>query len=794
MHVPITISPLAWPAGADPAPYFAQHTLTWPELVAWFAQCAQTPYESKDVIPLIQYAHTSGAKRADATELHALSLDYDGCTPEQFGQAVAAANALGVAWFGYTSYRHGVYVDPKRPLDTARFRLVFPLARPIPAAHVEAATSALAQLVGVFNSKAPGKPERNPERRWYIPAINPALGSCWFDASAMGLQFANCESLVAAAPVTPADDLPIIDELDQGELVGAKELHSLANKLQRRDAEEHKSNGRAIARALMGEVFAPEGSRNDTTYRICGDIANEFPRAHAETIASLFQAALELQGEPSLSAFVGMLKRQQSIKQSEQARKRREDADREALRAGIRTTAALAAMAREQHCAAASVPLEHLPIILQRANRYWLRRLDQPTYDIARGAEEIGGELLKSYVGAIRVSDDAGKLLPMSRIMADYGCVLDDVAYAYMATSNTWDPQTNALTLRSAKRRKLTPQFSHDVDRWLRALAGLHYRQLEQWLAGILYLDRPAPALYLWGKASAGKSFLALALAALWETPGGSLSEALSDFNACLRNPIVHADEALPARMTFADVREFVTASVRSINEKYGAKLPLRGNVRLLLTANNANLLRLPRNDAHTEDDARAIAMRVLRIKVQDRARDVLAECNTYQWVADHTVARHVLHLHQTVGIDRGRFVVDVQDPEIVSELAGSRYGWFVSWLCGYLDDPGTIETRYMSPAQRLHVRTRDGRLYVHPAALTELAPIEVQRKDHHERERALAYFGAGVVRIGAANYHEIDVEKLLAARGGDVDLALRTLSRWTEDRIGTPRVDATAA
>lgn len=790
---PITLSPLAWSRTQypDPLPLFAQSILTWRELVAWLAQlAATTSVPVKDAIPLVQYAHTTGPDDAHvpADGLHALSLDYDGCTPEQFAHALAAAQALGVAWFGYTSYRHRAYVDPKRPGDTERFRLVFPLAAPCPPARVKAYTTALANLVGQFNSHAPGHSERNPARRWYLPAINPASGSCWFDGACMDRPFLDLASL-PAAPAAPAAPRPsaIVDELDcdQSQLVDAADLVKLAKRLRAIDARPDLQRvGQQIDRMVRGEPFAPKGERGAALVPITGEIADAYPFANADHLASLLEASLWSEGEPT-DDFAAMLRRQQAKKQAEHAAKR-EAAE---LHAAVRAKP-LEQIAPAPAATSVAVP-DGWPVILQKATRFWLRRMNATTFDMLRGAEELGGELLKTYASAIRCSDDTGKLLPLARILADYGQVLEQVAYDYSATSNSWDPGTNTLTLVSARRRALTAQFSPDVDRWLRTLAGDSYALVEQWLAGVLHLDRPSPALYLWGERGCGKSFLALAIADLWETPGGSLEDAMSDFNASLKNPVVVADEHLPQRMSFADVRDFVTRSTRYVNEKYGAKLPLHGCVRLVLTANNADVLRMPRNDAHTEDDARAISQRVLRVRVGSTAGDVLRSFDTHQWLRDHTVARHVLWLHERVAISAGRFVVDSDNPAIVSELAAARYGWLIEWLCDYLDDPRAIEARYALPGARWLVRVHDGSLLVHPAALTELGGQEVSRKDKIERDKALAYFKSGRKRLRDGrgeqriDYWEIDLVKLLTARGGSPDLAFATLAANTETRVG---------
>jgi hypothetical protein len=231
-------------------------------------------------------------------------------------------------------------------------------------------------------------------------------------------------------------------------------------------------------------------------------------------------------------------------------------------------------------------------------------------------------------------------------------CVVD-VRASYLVRANRFDTATRTLTLAALKWATLPARMHADVDEWLRALGGAQYDRLAQWLASCVALDRPAPALYIYGELQTGKSLLARGVARLWQTEPGPFKEALADFNeAAASCPLMYADEGFPEKMSFNDFREMVTSPTRRVNKKYKAKYPVMGCVRIILSTNNAQALRYQKTGALTKDDAEAIADRLLVVYAGAAARVVLQRHRAASFVDENKIAEHALWLAQTVPLE----------------------------------------------------------------------------------------------------------------------------------------------
>jgi predicted P-loop ATPase len=313
----ISVSPLITTSSAA-------REVAWPELVAWLAANASNVVPRKDDVVLFTLTDAGGGVHDNEVRaVWGVGLDYDGTTPEQRAQAVAAARGLGAGCF-YTTHSHGLKVDQKRPEATERFRIFFPFDRPLEGPELrrwKAVWTTVATAVGRFHpKKAPGTSEANLGRRWYVPATNPAAPApCAFEA--WEGEPLSLDVLLTEARTAPAIAAPAVDELDldQGEPVGRAELHRLASSLVRRSAEEHQRVGRALRRMINGEGFG--ANRGTMQWQVAGEIARAYPFADAGHIAEILRLGLEADGPPT-DDFADQLRRQQAHKQTEIAEQR----------------------------------------------------------------------------------------------------------------------------------------------------------------------------------------------------------------------------------------------------------------------------------------------------------------------------------------------------------------------------------------------------------------------------------------------------------------------------------------
>jgi hypothetical protein len=291
------------------------------------------------------------------------------------------------------------------------------------------------------------------------------------------------------------------------------------------------------------------------------------------------------------------------------------------------------------------------PWILQSGNQYWLHAVNESEYPRQCVRSEFGAAIARHLDKQIGIK---------SRNLADLqNCYIrnvQSVRMTYTARSNTYDPATDTLTLATLNWTKRAPKFHEGIDIWLRALFGAKYANGVQWLASLVDLNRPAPCLFLVGGKDIGKSLLACGLASLWGVPEpAEMAESISQFNeSTVECPLVFSDEELPKDLSFGVFREMITKHSRRVNRKGLSKVTLLGCVRVILAANNDQLLRYQKTGALTRADVDAIADRLLVIDCPTEGagltavRKAVAALDT-DAVATYQLAEHVLHLAATV-------------------------------------------------------------------------------------------------------------------------------------------------
>ena len=312
----------------------------------------------------------------------------------------------------------------------------------------------------------------------------------------------------------------------------------------------------------------------------------------------------------------------------------------------------------------------------------------------------------------------------MQELAEEHGQALFHIEADLTAKQTTYNPRTRTLVEAPCPLRDLKPLEDPAIAEWLMHLGGEESEKLLDWLACLPDLDKPLCALYMSGEPGTGKTLLAHSAARLWSARGVTgLNEIMGNFNAALtRCPLVLADEAVPAQWqgasSTARIRNLISSPSREMNRKYAPTCDLRGFLRMVLTANNDDLLR---NEVATAADFQAIAERFLLIEVGPQARDYLATVTgetISSWLEDDLLARHVLWLRDTRTVTRGRrFWVDGNAEKVARGLmTGTRWTSLVcEWLVRYLLRPMPIDTN----KENLILR-EDGKLLVNDRAITD--------------------------------------------------------------------------
>lgn len=750
--------------------------VTWDQLVEWLKSCAGSEAKEKEQIRLFSFADFDGKKSlTDVTSISGALLDLDSISEEQARHTLAWAHRY--QGFAYTSHGHGVKNGYRMRIGIRIDRDVTPQ---LWVAFWERLQATIATESGTFiDSKC-----KDPSRCYYVPCTNPAAPSpCWFDA--WDGPVLSVEDILQSTAVIP-EELELIDESEAGELIGYGHLADLAGKMQRRKGDHVNMIGRCLETALSGKAFAVKGHHDTLSFQLAGAIADAFPHGNPEAIANLLQVSLESQGWPTVDKFRKMISRHQAARQKHL----REVAEMKMF-SGAGPSPAPADGEGEIPTAPAPVVLGG-PLIVQKAGFFWVRDHENLDYKEAYHYRDIHLALIRKFPGYMLSGSGA---LPLEQALQTYSVPALSVIGSYTAEGNKFDIEKKELTLSRGRLRPVDGAFSPDIDRWLKALAGVEYSHLKAWLRGLTRLDKPSPALYLHGPSGTGKTFFATCVASLWTATPVAMAELVGGFTGGLsRCPIVHADEGLPAGVTLDYLRNFLTTGRRAINPKYEAPYELVGHIRLIVSANNFEVVSSSKWESLTADDAAAVAARFMPIRTPLTAATVLENVNTHDLLRDF--AAHVAWLVESEGPveTKGRFVAQGAGDELAARIAGVRYETFIHGVASYLQNPLDTERRYSGGAtDAWWIRTKGGGLWV----ASTVGPLcDAWGIDGYVARRAIAFFMLGdrksrrkmSVPGGGGRalwYHQIDIAKVMAALGEDVDAYHSTLAVDTEVRTG---------
>jgi len=352
---------------------------------------------------------------------------------------------------------------------------------------------------------------------------------------------------------------------------------------------------------------------------------------------------------------------------------------------------------------------DHLPLLVQREGRYWLRSHNSSDYAI-RVKEIDLVRKCKDFYGEAEIASWNKSPNPAigKATIQTHSNVADRIVTSYAVPRTSFDPESNTLTEGLRMDPTLEPTRDRSVEAWLTALGGDDHDALQMWIAGCAQdlLVAPAPALGLVGPKSCGKSLIAAGLARQWGDPCAPVvARALvAQFNSDLeRCPIVLADEKLPKELTGEDFRELVAARSHSIEPKGKERQTLHGAIRFVVAANNLDRV-LGLAGEKNEADVAAIAERWRLIEVTEERAARCVEALKALRLADGSnvdlrkIACHFLWIQRTVTPHRGRFVGAPPDTKILRLLRANeakRLPELFDLIADYLGSSGEPDHSY---------------------------------------------------------------------------------------------------
>lgn len=616
----------------------------------------------------------------------------------------------GLAHIFYTTWSHPEL--QQRGLWAGR--LIVPFSRPVLASEWELFWPRFNHRFGDMGDPAC----KDPSRLYFVPsAPADSNGASVYEVG---------EGAPLDVDALMGTHVPISVGLAAPEAVKPEYVKELAKRLQRKASTHLKNMGVRLTTMLSGQPFAEEGERDDVIFKLSCLLVEEWPRARSTDLANLFAPSLAMMRDaspscPTLAVVEDKIRRhQESVLEELQQDELDEHASRQRL---LR-----AAIGREHpyteeeiNAFAQSADVSRFDFqkhwIIQRDKSYYIFKAGTYCEPVSRwefieAAECDLAPAISAGVELMRINN-LGQIAPKgpTELMRDYGLVARHVTTHLGRKCSTFDSKTGTLIEAPCPEREITPRHVPEVDAWLHALAGAKVDKVLDWLAVVTALDEPCAALYFEGPPGCGKTLFADAVARIWSKEGpATLDQAMGAFNSGLTScPLVLADETLGGPRT-ADLRQFIQARVRPLRRKFRPDSMLHGCVRMVITANNRELMATQEN--LSANDIRAIVDRLLFVECSADGAQYLASLpheTRAAFVRGDLVAAHALHLRGTREVERGeRFLVVGEDSDLHRSLttsAGLRSA-VCHWLVSYL-----LESMKVDNSGTLLVRVYDGQL-----------------------------------------------------------------------------------
>lgn len=541
----------------------------------------------------------------------------------------------------------------------------------------------------------------------------------------------------------------------------------------------------SIQAALRGQSMAPRGERDETLQGVCSTIAwlPEGRTGDPEELAEILRSSLQRWAEEE-----GATKtvEDELRKASDKIERSQEDywEKQKSLSSQLRGIASALGVRREDE--ENEFLLKHA--LIQYRSTFYAFDFRRGEYSKPRTREEIiplvrdawadGPDGLSIYYTNEK---EQRKTKTIARICEEYCTVVDEAIGDMTLQESRFSIEDNTFYEAMARRRVIEERFDPQIDEWLHLLAGDKYDKVCDWIAAVPQLGCQCCALYLDGKTGAGKGMLASGLARLWRKGGATpFINVIGDYNEeIIQCPLVWIDEGVPGRKgnITAELRAIVGRSSFSCKEKYLSNRPVLGSIRMLICANNSNVLMFGDSEISTSD-LEAVVGRILHVTARTEAAEWLEKNNeggrvTKSWVEGDLLAKHCLYLCEHRKLIPGRrFLVEGDETQMHRQLAmqGETNGLVYEWLVRFATNPGQVEKAYRTKKERPLAQIGNGEILVNTQCVLDCWRLymseDVRRPSSTRIGKVLARLAYKTARIGSRGkrnrYHVIKSDLIL--------------------------------
>ena len=699
-------------------------------------------------------------------------LDVDSGNEDNFNSIMKKLS--GMSYIVYSSWSHSKALS----LDGKwKYRVVVPLSRPVKASEYPK----FWQLFNEYFNSLGDTSCKDPAKMYFTPSAPTSKDKFVFTGE--GTSF-NVDSIL---------NKPEIQEKKEGKTtVTKKDLQSLSYSLIRKKNEHFKEMAKMINLGIDGFSMAPEGTRNESYFKLTSVLADKFPYENPENLTRLFEKGLsKLEKDPAwaIQCFTDLLVRHQEPIRKELDKKQegfRVDQD-----VFIRAAFGFAGRAHPYTKEELEGFYDSLDLTASEFKTKWILQSGMSYYiffngqynkapksekELSNKAKELLAPACSAGVSCWKVSKTGDIVLKKPvELMAEYGSCVDEVSYSYIEKTTKLDLVNSKLVIPVGATRKLKAERNEQIETWLGHLFGDNIDKVNDWLASLTKQDKPCAALYMQGPGRVGKSLFISGINRMWSTEDAiKLSDVMdSNFNFSLtKSPLSIVEEGMPSTYNkTAAFRDFIQSRARGIRQLYKDFIPLEGCVRVVLAANNDRLLYT--SEEMTEEDIAAIVDRVFHVEVSNDAGKYLATLSEEvidSWVQGDKIAKHVQWLienHQVMS--KERFIVSGAETKLHKRwrLGLGLASDVCHWLVQYLLKPNKVDNT--SDAYNL-IRINKERLLVTSEAISSYWDIY----STNERAPKLKVVSGVLKRIskvgkricvrtgkGNVNFWDIDIENL---------------------------------
>lgn len=725
------------------------------------ASAAPGEKDSSDLLVQVADWKSFYRNKANITRMSSIFLgDVDAKTDEEIDDLVSRLDCSG---YLYTTHSH---LTPKKNCLHC-YRVVIELDREYEPADFPRVWEAVNHRIG-------GHLDPNtttPEKGYYLPAYSSDCEHLFESCRIPGRIWCVDELLSEVGTLSPVAQPSRATGAGPSSLAFAARIKSWT-----RTKDPIRKQAAKAARSLIdgrNEVPLHAGLRNDFLIRLAGFLARTWPSTDPEKLAKNFETVgwdlFNADGKYPLNTLVAMIERLQAAEAEKTASDSAEkileatcgDRDHPIIREEIEGLKKVFGPAWQRHL-----------IAIHEKNLYLLR--PDASYDphpvhkddlfvATRDRFAVFGELVE-----YNYEDERGTHRKTKNIfLEEYATVVYDVLWDMTLERGGWDAKNHAVLFAAAQPK--VESVGHDVIQdWLEAAGGDY---LCDWIAESLHFDKMLPALILTGPKSIGKTILARGLGLVFGRDPLDGEVAFSNFNATefCRQPIVFMDEKASSQYRQEGttlIRKFLTCGSRMLDEKYRARVELRGFPRLIIAANNMDVLNT--NEEMSSADREAFAERLLHIDLSG-GQEILRKHRKHiqsHWLNEGWLAEHMRYLADNWEVRNPgeRFAVASNHTKLHDSMA-SRAGYsgdVMYWLLSYLASPERATSGH------LPIAIVNGKLRVNSTALVQGWGYYL--KDHRpptpsQISRALKSIASPKrqkIKVGGRSLHAYEVDTRL--------------------------------